>query len=126
MSNVPKGTIDRVMANEHKEYKFETIRLILKALIGDYNNPPCSTPQHIYEFEKEIEKLHAEVDKAKNENLKLIAAQENQIEHLKLMLTESKMLSRFLGGILTLTILVIVIALAVDIANPSLGFFWRA
>ncbi len=54
-SNMPKGTIDRLLSGEHLDFKYETIRPMVKALVGgSFDGNPCPAPP-IIEKEKEDE-----------------------------------------------------------------------
>ena len=67
MSNIPKGTIDRVFAADTTDCKYETIRPIVKALVGDWTQNPCPSS----ETAKQDEHLHAELDRLQAENERL-------------------------------------------------------
>ena len=44
-ADMPKGTIDRLFAGEHIDFRYETIRPVLKALLGGgFSGELCATP----------------------------------------------------------------------------------
>lgn len=138
ISNVPKGTIDRLFAGEHADCRYETIRLIAKALVGgEWSKNPCPTPhggdnaQEQAQHEAEIrwrDDMIAILQKD-NAGLQTLVANTNKrhTESQQFMRGQIKAKNRV---ILTLSILlavclgIIIAALIVDKLNPEMGFFW--
>lgn len=67
-SNTPKSTIDRFLSNEPCDFKFETLRPIVKALIGGTKDEhPCP----MFDVESNTEKLQQEKEQLQAECEKL-------------------------------------------------------
>lgn len=46
LSGTPKGTIDRLLSGDHPDFKYETIRPMIKALVGgSFSGNPCPDSQ---------------------------------------------------------------------------------
>lgn len=74
MSNQPKGTIDRLFAGEHYDFKFETIRPVIKALIGGpFEGRPCPAPPPDYDgvVREAMSSRDLQIQELMNENSKL-------------------------------------------------------
>lgn len=80
LSGVPKGTIDRVFSADTNDCKYETIRPIVRALVGEWTNRPCPTPEDA----KKDERLIADLKRAETENGKLCS----EIERLQQFIHE--------------------------------------
>lgn len=145
-SGLPKGTIDRLFAGEHFDFRFETIRPMIRVLVGGtWNGDSCPDP------EPETERADAEaLKKLSEENAKIRdyidhmeqkhqAELENwkeeaqrKIDFLKEQLKISQATEKarrktvaILGVTLVITLVVIIAALIIDRLNPDVGFFWR-
>ncbi len=85
-SGIPKGTIDRVFAAEDVDCKYETLRPILKALVGgEYTHNPCPDPNTGITVEQ-LEALQHENADIRAENIRLT----NNEETLNQQITELK------------------------------------
>jgi hypothetical protein len=85
LSGIPKGTIDRLFSSEHLDFKFETIRPIIKVLAGgEWIEAPCPEEPDCFADEK-IAKLEERATKLEEEN-----------QGLKERLAEEKETSSFL------------------------------
>ena len=134
LSRTPKGTIDRLFAGEHNDYKYETIRPLVRALVGgDPGGNPCPAPE--ISLEARVSALEQE-----NQKLTLQVAQteqdyEDEIDEIK---EEHKEEARFLRGqikgknvaigilsfALTVALSLIIGFLIYDYLNRDVGFFW--
>lgn len=46
LSGTPKGTIDRLLSSDQPDFKYETIRPLIKVLVGgSFDGNPCPSPQ---------------------------------------------------------------------------------
>ena len=64
MAGVPVGTLNRLFSSDMIDCKYETVRPIVKALVGDWTKSPCPTPGDA----KQDEHLIAELERLKAEN----------------------------------------------------------
>ena len=122
LSGVPKGTIDRLLSGEHLDFKFESIRPLIKVLSGgEWIEAPCPDEPANFVDEK-ISKLEEENARLKehlaDEKEKAAFFKEQYAFRGKAIVT----LTTFLG----ISILLIFAALIIDLMNHDLGFFWRA
>lgn len=122
LSGIPKGTIDRLFSGEHLDFKFETVRPIIKVLAGgEFVEAPC--PEEPNNFADEnICRLEEENARLKEH---LVDEQEKTSFFKEQYSFRGKAiiaLTTFLG----ISILLIFAALIIDLANHDVGFFWVA
>jgi hypothetical protein len=71
-AKTPKSTIDRFFSNEPCDFKFETFRPIVKALIGgekvEHPCPMCDVESDTEKLQQEKELMQAEIDRIKADN----------------------------------------------------------
>ena len=122
LSGVPKGTIDRLLSGEHLDFKFESIRPLIKVLSGGmWIEAPCPdeptnfVDEKIVHLEEENEKLKKEIDICKEKT-----------EIYKEELKWNRISSAILGALLAGCLVLITIALVTDHFHSDLGFFWTA
>ena len=144
-SNVPKGTIDRIFSANPMDFKFETIRPVLKALVGgSWGENPCGATddsttepllQKICELEEENNKFKDNLKTFEERHDKIVnyfrTDSREKIDFLIKELTYSKTVSRALKrtcivlGVITFALCALIVAaLVVDHFNPGMGFFW--
>lgn len=140
MSGIPKGTIDRLFHGEHIDFKYETIRPIVKALIGGEwkkSTCPLDGAEENKELLETLRRLEAENSKYREyimdtgqqhrEDLDTRKAEEQaRVDYLKNQLKWNRRAIATLGLLLFVCLLVIIGALMVDKMNSDIGFFWRA
>ncbi len=139
LSGTPKGTIDRLFAGEHVDFRYESIRPLLKALTGGaWSGNPCAAPEEDETLQKKIQELEAEITKRdesirqykKNyDDLTTLVANTNKRheEQLHFLRGEIKRKNKFVTGLAILSVLAllyIIVTLVVDLADPSQGFYW--
>ena len=134
LSGIPRGTVARVFAGEHEDFKFGTVQPILRVLIGGtYHRESCPDPKG-----NAAEKL-AELTE-KNESLRRVikenkAAYDQDLERERSDAArrekyfENQMRVRMifiiiLSVLLAAALIVIIAALLIDRTNPGKGFFW--
>ena len=85
LSNMPKGTIDRLFAGHHLDFKYETVRPMLKVLVGgQFNGDPCPNPEdHTAELQLENEKLKDEYKHDRDEYIEMIKVLKGQIRDIR-------------------------------------------
>lgn len=139
MSGMPKGTIDRLFAGEHVDFRFETIRPLLKALTGGaWSGNPCAAPQEDNKMQDKIREMEAGLqwrdDKIQHfaeENARLQAhikeANGQHAEEMKFLHGEVKRKNRtitILAVVMSLALLYIIVMLIIDRIDPSKGYYW--
>lgn len=120
LSGVPKGTVDRLFAGEHTDVKFETIRPIVKCLVGgEFDVNTCIAPDMVQmEHQAEIiEQQQQALQNSAEEKARMIEFFENQLR------IKTKYIV-VLGSAFAVTMLIIIAALIIDRLNPDKGFFW--
>ena len=144
-ANMPKGTVDRLLASAPVDFKFETIRPILKALVGgSWGSNPCgvtddpldsSMMEKAAQLEEENKILKEQLRSESDTHIQDVnnVKQEDRLkidfllEQLSYERANSKGRKR---AIIALSVLVFVLfamiiaALVVDHMNPNMGFFW--
>jgi len=139
MSGMPKGTIDRFFAGEHIDFRYETIRPLLKALTGGaWSGNPCAAIQEDEALQKKIQELETEIAKRdeslqqykKNyEDLTTLVANTNkrheeQLHFLRGEIKRKNKFVTFLAILAVVALLYIIVTLAIDLTDPSRGIFW--
>jgi hypothetical protein len=121
LSKIPEGTIARLFAGEHMDFKYESIRPILRVLVGgSFDNNPCPDP-HEADNQKQteiIEKLQAENASLK-ETVNRFEAMHHEdmqqaketIAYLKAQVRDRKALSFMLGVGLAVAVVAIILML---------------
>ena len=140
LSGVPRGTVDSFFASARPDFRYDTIRNILVALIGGpYDGDPCRAAQ---EDGKEAEKLLVEMDAMQDEiaqekqhhaediaqekqrHAEDIAFVKAQLAHEQLRVRGMRRSVIALGVLLGVTLFLIIVALLIDKLDPNVGFFW--
>lgn len=134
-SGMPRGTVDGFFANTHADFRYETIRPILKALIGDVDGAePC---QAIGDAERA--RINSEIEHVHTENARLQSAMErerdqyaqnadfirSELEKVRAVSNARKRLVYILAVCLFATMCIIMLALYLDIQDPDVGFLFR-
>ena len=124
-ANMARGTVDNFFASTHSDFRYETIRPILKVLIGDEcENEPCHLTS-----DSDQQKIQAAL--AENEHLRSTLDHEQQhIDFIKAQLAQEhdrsvarKRLVYILAISLAVVLSAIIIALAMDELDPTYGYF---
>lgn len=131
MSGMAKGTIDRLLAGEQADFRYESIRPMIKALVGGrFEGNPCPDPD-AHTDEKKIESQQEIIHRleAENERLRLDAAEakedyKQRIEYFKQQMKYKQAAIAVLSIFLAICVSVIVAALVIDRLNSDIGFFW--
>lgn len=134
MSGMPKGTIDRLFTGEHLDFKYETIRPMLKALVGGaWGENPCADPQGqtderleetVKRLEEEKKNLKEQVKTIMEEYHEEVAFLKEQVRNEQAAAKGRKKAIVILGTCLGITLTLIIVALIMDRLNPNIGFFW--
>lgn len=144
-TNMPKSTIDRFLSNELCDFKFETIRPIVKALIGgtkdEHPCPMVDREDDTERLQQEKELLQAECIKLHEETEKIkeyLSTQEKRSEDnlakfreetastfalLKDQLRYKNMAVSVLSALVGVLVLAIIAVLIYDKLNPGIGWF---
>lgn len=122
LSGIPKGTIDRLFSGEHLDFKFETVRPLIKVLAGgEFVEAPCPEEPNNFADEK-ITKLEDEVAMLKEH----LADEQEKTTFFKEQYSFRGKAIIALTAFLGMSILLIFAALIIDLMNHDLDFFWRA
>jgi len=141
MAGMSKGTVDGLFANAHADFRFETIRPVLRVLVGgEFTGMPCPEPSSSEKaaYEERIRHLEAEVarrdEKIKdlsvnNEDMKTLITNSNkrhEEQHifLRQQIRNKNRVILILSTLYGICLSLIIAALVVDILNPEIGFFW--
>lgn len=105
LSNMPKGTVDRILSGSHEDFKYSTVRPILKVLVGgEWGQHPCPYPN----------------DNAAPETImglrEAIAEKNSEILRQRKVI---KALAIALGVLVTVVICILIY----DRMNPNVGWF---
>ena len=138
-SGMPKGTIDRLFAGEHVDFRYETIRPLLKALTGGaWSGNPCATLEDDDTLQKKIQELEAEIArrdesiqgyKENSDAMKTLITNTNkrhteQLEFLRGEIKRKNKIMTAMISIAVLALLYIIVTLVIDLADPSRGYYW--
>lgn len=141
LTGLSKGTVSGFFGGTHADYRIETIRPILKLLVGgEWDDNPCADPtvSEKAAYEAEIEKLKTSIVwhedkikdlKEKNASLELLVKNNNTRATADKAFLQEQIKSKntailILSISLAVVLLVIIAALIVDRLDPSIGFFW--
>lgn len=137
LSDIPKGTIDRLLAGRHSEYKLTTIQPMMKTLVGgSWGQFPCANPggeadealkAAVAERDAEISRLNALLDSANQKQSsaldELRAEDEKKISYLKNHVTELKRALKHYKIFALILLALIVGILFVDVLFGNVGWF---
>ena len=131
-SGMPKGTIDRLFAGEHVDFRYETIRPLLKALTGGtWAGNPCAAPEEESALQAELLRMEAKAHALEAENERLHEEAKETIgrheEQLHFLRGEIKRKNKFMTAMTTIAVLAllyIIVTLIIDVTDPSQGFYW--
>lgn len=141
LSGVPKSTIDRIFAPNYEriDIRIETIRPILKALVGgEFKGNPCPEPpgddspkatERLAQCEIELKWQQDKIATLKRETevlLEQIHEKDILLKERAAFLRQKDSYIRILGITSAVCIAAIVAALIVDKLNSDIGFFWIA
>lgn len=141
LSNMSKGTIDGLLASAHADFRYESIRPLMRVLVGGkISGDPCPDPnnnrikdleaknenltdalQHLKDQNKQ---LHEEAEKAEAKRETDTAFLRDQVKHANEIDKSRKRTITVLGVLLGISVVAIIAALVLDVINPNAGFFW--
>lgn len=134
LSGMPKGTIDRLFAGEHVDFRYETIRPLIKALTGgQWSGSPCPDPNdnETAALKEKAERLarnnmllQSHIDRDNEQHQKQLEFLREQIKHEQASADGYKRAVVTLSIMLGVALLLIAAALIIDKINPDKGFFW--
>lgn len=134
MAKMSKGTIDRLFAGDYGDYKYETMRPLIRALVGgEVGSNPCPAPDTDLEdkyaiIEEENSKLRERLKEIEQKHVcEIIELKTEQKEHLNFMkgqLKDRKLVIIILSVLLGLALATIIGFLIYDFLNPNSGVFW--
>lgn len=133
LSNIPKGTVDRILASDGTaDFRYESIRLIVKALLGGtFEGIPCPDPNPDERAAETIERIEADCERIRGLYLDAIKhhrediqAERSAEEFLMMQIKQKQKTIVILGVLLALSLGTILAALIIDRLNSNIGFFW--
>lgn len=127
LSGVPKGTIDRTFSGEHLDFKHETIRPILKVLVGgSFNSEACEDPKddHADEAIEHLQEKLADAQKKIDFLVEQVKIKDKMHEDRTEFIKRKNRIIAILSAFLTFAVLLIFAALVIDRLNSDIGFFW--
>ena len=134
LSGIPRGTVARIFAGSHEDFKFGTVQPILRVLIGGtYHRESCPDPNgdsaaKIQSLEKKNESLRSVIKENKaayDADLERERADADRREdYLKSHLKEKTKIIKVLSISLSCAVAIILTALIVDFLRPDIGFIW--
>ena len=148
-ADTPKGTIDRILAGGHTDFKVSTIAPIIKVLVGgSFGKFPCPDPdtapkdiksllEALAAKDKEIERLKCAASALEEQHAKELAHAEERhereekylmslVDDLRGQVADYKHLLRKVVALAAILALIIIIALIIDRSDPSVGFIWKS
>lgn len=134
LSGMPKGTIDRLFAGQHADFRYETIRPLVKALTGgQWSGSPCPDPHENDNaaLEEQVERLlrnnkllQEHIDRDNEQHQKQLEFLRDQIKHEQRIADGFKKAVVILSILLGVALLIMMAALVVDKMNDDIGFIW--
>lgn len=120
LSGVPLGTINRLFSGDPSDFKYETVRPILRCLIGgSFHDNPCPPPE---DGDKAL--LLETIEHMKERS----AMQETERARMERSFKRQIKIKRFyivlLGASLAAVLLLVIAALIYDKMNPGMGYIW--
>lgn len=140
-TGLSKGTVSGFFGGTHADYRLETIRPILKLLVGgDWGDSPCADPTDSERAKYEARIRELEKDIAQRDE-KILDLQQNNVamqtlitnsnarattdkDFLRGQIKSKNKVIFVLGLLLGICAFAILGALIVDRINPDVGFFW--
>ena len=136
-TGISKSAVYGFLNGTHSDYRIETIRQIVKLVIGGkWDDNACGNLSNSEkaQYEENARHLNAEIkwrdDKiqhilTENDNLRTSMADTARInkERYEFMKRKDRIIF-LLGSLLAVCLLIIITALVIDCVNPNIGFFW--
>ena len=133
-TGLSKGTVSGFFNKTHSDYRLETIRPILKILVGgDWDDNPCDDPaeHERAKYEAEISRRDETIARLEktNASLEMLVTNTNAryTKDKDFLRSEMKRKNRSIAIFATLFALclsLIIAALVIDYMNEGIGFFW--
>ena len=128
LSGVPRGTVDSFFASARPDFRYDTVRNILNALIGGpYDGDPCrmaNDTASMARLKDENESLKGSKDQAQQKYDADTDFLKKQLEHEQIRVKGLRRAVIALAILFGLTLVLIIFGLIVDRLDESVGFFW--
>lgn len=127
-SEIPKGTIDRVLSGHGGDVRLSTMRAITKQLVGGtWGQYPCHSVQVMKEevtaeTTQELEQLREYVNTSKDDHAREISHLVGQNEDAKSTIKEKNKRITVLTTALIILAAAVIAVLLYDVLNPNVGF----
>lgn len=119
LSGTPKGTIDRLFSGEHLDFKFETIRPLIKVLAGgEWIEAPCPdepdkfSDEKISQLEEENTRLREKLNEVTETSNEKIKAYKEEVDIFKDQLKWIRISSAILGVLFSFCLVILIVILA--------------
>lgn len=136
LSGTPKGTIDRLLSGEHMDFRYETMRPLVKALVGaEWSGIPCpdvsetdasQKQKRIEQLEHENSDMRTQMEHMQIKHEEELSFMRHQCSHEQEAYDTCKKALIVVSVLLGIAVCVIIAALIVDIMREDRGFFWMA
>lgn len=136
-TGISKSAVYGFLNGTHSDYRIETIRQIIKLIIGGrWDDNPCGNLSNSEkaQYEENARHLASEIQWRDDKIQHLISENKTLHEHADHMsrivndryefLQRKDKIMRMLGVLLFLAVATIIAALVIDGLNPNIGFFW--
>ena len=134
LSGIPRGTVARVFAGVHEDFKFGTVQPILRVLIGGtYHRESCPDPKgnaaekiaELTEKNDSLRRVIKENKAAYDEDLERERSDASKREkYFEKQMRVRMIFIIILSVLLAVSLVLTIAALLVDRTNPDKGFFW--
>lgn len=140
-TGISKSTVFSFLNGEHEDFRFSTIRPIVKLITdGNWDDNPCGNitnsekaqyEEHIHQLETEIKWRDDKIEHLTNNNnaLQTLVINTNKRNEesqgfLRNQIKNKNKVIIILSILLAIFVFMIIGALVVDKLNPDMGFFW--
>lgn len=134
LTNIPKGTIDRMFSESEKltDFRFSTLQPVVMVLAGaahgelscELHTMDEQAQQKIESLERENERLTQRLEELKENHHAETDFMKKQLDHEQATSESRKKAFYIVTIALGITLSIIIIALIVDKLNSDIGFFW--
>lgn len=135
MANMARGTVDSFFASTHPDFRYETIRYILKVLIGSTcESEPCQINSENEQTRIKAENEHVHTENARLESAMLrehdqynknIAFMKEELNKVREVSKSRIRIVYMLAACLFVTMCAIIVALYIDANDFNIGFICR-
>ncbi len=142
-ANMPKGTVDRLLAGNYRDFKYSTIQPLISAMLRQDEPVPDIVPQEdaveeaqellvgyqmtLREKNEQIPQLLDHIVRMENTHSKTISElredSQRKVDYLKQQITRKDKIITVLALSLAIVVLLVITILIYDKQHPSVGWF---